>query len=165
MPLIIGQTAVQKLPADLVKNAAFVKNVAFDPVHETGQTDSPAEKIHGGRFDSLSISAEGLQALALKADGAQPFTGRGPAGVVLDITDPAAKENRRTTDAAGRYMRGWNDLVTQLTKESESKGFSYGQTVKLFQEQTSLWKKDFQRADPEAWQAWHKKLAEFGKTW
>ncbi|MEY8233725.1 hypothetical protein AALA82_19235 [Oscillospiraceae bacterium 50-16] len=40
MSLIVSQTPVNRLPAELVNNAAFVKQVDFDPVHQT--TDSIA---------------------------------------------------------------------------------------------------------------------------
>ena len=61
MSLIVSQTAVNRLPAELVNNAAFVKQI--DPVHQSAETGQPAEKIHGSvlpRFDTVSISAEGL---------------------------------------------------------------------------------------------------------
>lgn len=65
MSLIVSQMPVNRLPAELVNNAAFVKQVDFDPVHETAGTGQPAEKIHGSalpRFDTLSISAEDVVA-------------------------------------------------------------------------------------------------------
>ena len=79
MSLIVSQKPVNRLPAELVNNAAFVKQVDFDPVHQTAETGQPAEKIHGDalpRFDKVSISAEGAAFQALKitrlgyADGA-----------------------------------------------------------------------------------------------
>lgn len=63
MSLIVSQTPVNQLPTELVNNAAFVKQVDFDPVHQTAETGQPAEKIHGSalpRFDSVSISAESV---------------------------------------------------------------------------------------------------------
>lgn len=163
MSLIIGQAAVPKLPDELVKNAAFVKTVDFDPVHETGRTDPPGEKIHGTapRFDELSISAEGRQALALNVDGAEPFVGRQP-GEVLDITLPDAGDQGA---AASRYMSGWNSMIAQLKEFSQDRDLSYNQTIKLFQTQTRAWDKSFQKTDSEAWQAWRKKLAEWGLKW
>lgn len=62
MSLIVSQTPVNRLPAELVNNAAFVKQVDFDPVHQTAETGQPAEKIHGDalpRFDKVSISENG----------------------------------------------------------------------------------------------------------
>ncbi len=119
MSLIVSQTPVNRLPAELVNNAAFVKQVDFDPVHQTAETGQPAEKIHGDalpRFDKVSISAEGAAFQALKltrlgyADGTDTLSldvagesveekewlkadpnGDG-SSVVLDITDYAALE-------------------------------------------------------------------------
>lgn len=48
MGLIVTQIPVDRLPAGLAQSAAFVKQVDFDPVHESPVTDQPAEKIHGG---------------------------------------------------------------------------------------------------------------------
>ena len=62
MSLIVSQKPVNRLPAELVNNAAFVKQVDFDPVHQTAETGQPAEKIHGDalpRFDKVSISENG----------------------------------------------------------------------------------------------------------
>lgn len=59
MSLIVSQAPVNRLPAELVNNAAFVKQVDFDPVHQDAETSQPAEKIHGSalpRFDTVSIS-------------------------------------------------------------------------------------------------------------
>ena len=83
MSLIVSQAPVNRLPAELVNNAAFVKQVDFDPVHQTAETGQPAEKIHGDalpRFDKVSISAEGAAFQALKltrlgyADGADTLS-------------------------------------------------------------------------------------------
>ena len=63
MSLIISQTPANRLPAELVNNAAFVKQVDFDPVHQTTETGQPAEKIHGSalqRFDTIAISTENI---------------------------------------------------------------------------------------------------------
>ena len=63
MSLIVSQTPANRLPAELVNNAAFVKQVDFDPVHQTAETGQPAEKIHGSalpRFDTVAISAESV---------------------------------------------------------------------------------------------------------
>lgn len=59
MSLIVSQTPVNRLPAKLVNNAAFVKQIDFDPVHQSTESNQPVEKIHGGEhshFDSVSIS-------------------------------------------------------------------------------------------------------------
>ena len=59
MSLIVSQTPVNRLSAELVNNAAFVKQVDFDPVHQSAESSQPVEKIHGSgpsRFDSVSIS-------------------------------------------------------------------------------------------------------------
>lgn len=183
MYLTISQAAVGKLPSELIQNSAFVKRVGFDPVHESGQADSPTEKLHGdarGRFDSVSISAEGLRSwnisrlsyadgseelsLDTGADGSQPFVEWEP-DAVLDITTPEAEEKKSAADAVGRYMRGWNGLIAQLKEESEREDYSYDQTIELFKSQTRLWEKNFQKTDPEAWREWHKKLAEWGIKW
>lgn len=47
MSLIVSQAPVNRLPAELVNNAAFVKQVDFDPVHQDTEAGQPAEKIHG----------------------------------------------------------------------------------------------------------------------
>lgn len=183
MYLTISQAAVSKLPGKLIQNSAFVKHVDLNPVHESGQADSPAEKIHGdahSRFDSVSISAEGLRSWNISrlsyADGSEelsldtaagdlrPFVERQPDAVV-DITTPEAEEKKSAADAVGRYMRGWNHLIAQLKEESESKDYSYDQTIELFKSQTRLWEKNLQKTDPEAWQEWQKKLAEWGVKW
>ena len=65
MSLIVSQMPANRLPTELVNNAAFVKQVDSDPIHETAETGQPAEKIHGcalPRFDTLSISAEDVAA-------------------------------------------------------------------------------------------------------
>ena len=61
MSLIISNEA-KRLPAELVNNAAFVKYIDFDPVHQSPEAQQPAEKISGmaSRFDTVSISAEAL---------------------------------------------------------------------------------------------------------
>ena len=37
MSLIVSQTPVNRLPAELVNNAAFVKQVDFDSAHQTAE--------------------------------------------------------------------------------------------------------------------------------
>ena len=44
MSLIVEQMAVKRLPSELVNNAAFVKMVDFDPVHESDAPAGPAEQ-------------------------------------------------------------------------------------------------------------------------
>ena len=57
MSFIISQTGVGRLPTELVKNAAFIKHIDFDPVHQTDETDQYAEKISGNssRFEFRSV--------------------------------------------------------------------------------------------------------------
>ena len=177
MSLIISQSAFQRLPDALVKNAVMVKNAAY----ETGQADSPAEKMHSGapsQFDSVSISAEGLRSqgisrlsypdgteeLSLNTGASQPFVAYS-SDAVLDITDPAEREKQASASAVGRYMRGWNSLIERLKAESEGEEYDYDRTIKLFREETRSWEKSIQKTDQEAWREWHKKLAEWGVKW
>ena len=182
MSLIVSQTPVNRLPAELVNNAAFVKQVDFDPVHQTAETGQPAEKIHGDalpRFDKVSISAEGAAFQALKltrlgyADGTDTLSldvagesveekewlkgapnGDG-SSVVLDITDHAALEaSQRRNEMYSRLMKSWNSLMGQLKQESESGGYDYFKTIRLFRSRSAAWEKDLQQTDPEAYQVW-----------
>lgn len=182
MSLIVSQTPANRLPAELVNNAAFVKQVDFDPVHQSAETGQPAEKIHGSalpRFDSVSISAEAASALQLKITrltyegGAdtlsldtmdesikdQKYLKGDPNGdgssVVLDITDHAALEaSRRRNEMYSRLMKSWNSLMGQLKQESESKGYNYTQTIKLFRSRSAEWEKELEQTDPAAYQVW-----------
>lgn len=171
MSLIVSQTPVNRLPAELVNNAAFVKQVDFDPVHQTAETGQPAEKSHGSvlpRFDTLSISAEALArakdvqrlsfadgtdvlSLDAEADISQPIQQR-PS--VIDITDPVSVERKKQGDAMGRAMKSWNSLMGQLKQESESGGYDYFKTIRLFRSRSAEWEKDLQQTDPEAYQMW-----------
>ncbi len=182
MSLIVSQAPVNRLPAELVNNAAFVKQVDFDPVHQTAETGQPAEKIHGDslpRFDKVSISAEGVAFQALKlarlgyADGADTLSldaageameekeglkgtpdGDG-SSVVLDITDHAALEtSQHRNELYSRLMKSWNSLMGQLKQESESGGFDYFKTIRLFRSRSAEWENDLQQTDPEAYQVW-----------
>lgn len=185
MSLIVSQTPVNRLPAELVNNAAFVKQVDFDPVHQTAETDQPAEKIHGSalpRFDTLSISAEGaaqalkltrlsytegvdtlsLEAMGESVEGKEWLKGD-PNGdgssVVLDITDYAALEaNQRRNETYSQLMKSWNSLMNQLKQESESGGYDYFETIRLFRSRSAEWEKDLQQTDPEAYQVWLNKF-------
>ncbi len=94
MSLIVSQTPVNRLPADLVNNAAFVKQVDFDPVHQTAETGQPAEKIHGEalpRFDKVSISAESVAAPVEPASKEQ-------AGDITTFTSFAEEFSKITQD-------------------------------------------------------------------
>lgn len=185
MSLIVSQTPVNRLPAELVNNAAFVKQVDFDPVHQTAETDQPAEKIHGSalpRFDTLSISAEGavqalkltrlsytegvdtlsLEAMGESVEGKEWLKGD-PNGdgssVVLDITDYAALEaSQRRNETYSQLMKSWNSLMNQLKQESESGGYDYFKTIRLFRSRSAEWEKDLQQTDPEAYQVWLNKF-------
>lgn len=92
MSLIVSQAPENRLPAQLINNAAFVKQVDFDPVHQTAETGQPAEKIHGSevsRFDTISISEEALA----KAKNIQPMNFADGTGVLsldaeADISQP-----------------------------------------------------------------------------
>ena len=92
MSLIVSQVPVNQLPAELVNNAAFVKQVDFDPVHETAETGQPAEKIHGSAtqyFDTVSISehlADGRQ-MQIVSDSSLSIE----AGADAPARDPNAK--------------------------------------------------------------------------
>ena len=185
MSLIVSQTPVNRLPAELVNNAAFVKQVDFDPVHQTVETDQPAEKIHGSalpRFDTVSISAEGaaqvlkltrlsytegVDTLSLEATGesveGKEWLKGNPNGdgssAVLDITDHAALEaSQRRNELYSRLMKSWNSLMGQLKQESESGGYDYFKTIRLFRSRSAEWEKDLQQTDPEAYQVWLNKF-------
>ena len=172
MSLIVSQTPANRLPAELVNNAAFVKQVNFDPVHQTAETGQPAEKIHGSalpRFDTVSISAEALAkakdvqrlsftdgtdilSLDAEADVSQPFQ-QGPS--VIDITEPASVERKKQGDAMGRAMKSWNATVDRLKQISESgAAYGYTETIKLFKNGYADWQVALQKSDPEAYSAW-----------
>lgn len=176
MSLIVSQTPVNRLPAELVNNAAFVKQVDFDPVHQTVETGQPAEKIHGSalpRFDTLSISAEALAkakdvqrlsfadgtdvlSLDAEADISQPIQQR-PS--VIDITDPVSVERKKQGDAMGRAMKSWNATVDRLKQISESsEAYGYAETIKLFKNGYADWQAALQKSDPEAYGAWLRML-------
>lgn len=90
MSLIVSQMSVKRLPAELVNNAAFVKQVDFDPVHQTVETGQPAEKIHGSalpRFDEVSISIRDHRAINLYSDPSMSIE----AGPDALVQDPDAK--------------------------------------------------------------------------
>lgn len=176
MSLIVSQTPVNRLPAELVNNAAFVKQVDFDSVHQTAETGQPAEKIHGSalsRFDTVSISAEALAkakdiqrlsfadgtdilSLDAEADISQPFQ-QGPS--ILDITDPASLERKKQGDALSRAMSSWNTTVEQLKQISESsRAYGYAETITLFKTGYADWRTALQKSDPEAYGAWLRML-------
>lgn len=176
MSLIVSQVPVNQLPAELVNNAAFVKQVSFDPVHQDTEADQPAEKIHGSalpRFDTVSFSAEALakskniQRLSLaggadilsldaESDISQPFQ-QGPS--VIDITDPASAERKKQGDAMGRAMKSWNATADRLKQISESSAaYGYTETIKLFKNGYADWKAALQKSDPEAYGAWLRML-------
>ncbi len=88
MSLIVSQTPANRLPAELVNNAAFVKQVDFDPVHQGAETGQPAEKIHSSalpRFDSVSISDN--RAMHIYSDPSMSIE----AGPDAPVRDPDAK--------------------------------------------------------------------------
>lgn len=176
MPLIVSQTSVNRLPAELVNNAAFVKQVDFDPVHQDAKTDQPAEKIHGDAlpcFDTVSISAEalakakdvqrltfadgtGILSLDAEADILQPFQ-QGTS--VTDITGPASVERKQQGDAMRRAIHSWNTTVEHLKQISESSGtYDYAETIELFKSGYTDWQATMQKSDPEAYSAWLRML-------
>lgn len=176
MSLIVSQTPANRLPTELVNNAALVKQVDFDPVHQTAETGQPAEKIHGSelpRFDTLSISAEALAkakdvqrlsfadgtdilSLDAEADISQPIQQR-PS--VIDITDPVSVERKKQSDAMGRAMKSWNATVDRLKQISESsEAYGYTETIKLFKSGYADWQAALQKSDPEAYGAWLRML-------
>ena len=179
MSLIVSQTPVNRLPAELVNNAAFVKQV--DPVHQSAETGQPAEKIHGSalpRFDTVSISAEGaaqalkltrlsytegVDTLSLEATGesveGKEWLKGDPNGdgssVVPDITDHAALEaSQRRNETYSQLMKSWNSLMNQLKQESESGGYDYFKTIRLFRSRSAEWEKSLEQTDPAAYQVW-----------
>ena len=42
----------------------------------------------------------------------------------------------------------------QLKQESESGGYDYFKTIRLFRSRSAEWEKDLQQTDPEAYQMW-----------
>lgn len=176
MSLIVSQTPVNRLPAELVNNAAFVKQVDFDPVYQDAEIGQSAEKNRGSalpRFDTVSISAEALAktkevqrlsftdgtdilSLDAEADVSQPFQ-HGPS--VIDITDPASVERKKQSDAMGRAMKSWNATVERLKQISESsEAYGYTETIKLFKNGYADWQVALQKSDPEAYGAWLRML-------
>ena len=182
MSLTVSQMPANRLPAELVNNAAFVKKVDFDPVHQTDETGQPAEKIHGSAlpcFDTVLISAEGIAAQALKltrlshTDGMDMLsldaTGESveekewlkgdPNGdsfpVVLGITDHAALDaSQHRNEIYSQLVKSWNSLMNQLKHERESKGYDYFKTIKLFCSRSAEWENDLQQSDPAVYQVW-----------
>lgn len=175
MSLIVSQTPVNRLPAELVNNAAFIKKVDFDPVHETPKTEQPAVKINGtaNRFDTISISAEAL-AMAKNISGLTSLNGAGATALdagadvsqpvqqrtsILDITDPASVERKKQGDAMSRAMRSWNATVKELKQLSESsEAYGYSETIKLFKSGYVDWQTALRKSDPEAYDAWSRWL-------
>lgn len=175
MSLIVSQTPVKRLPSELVNNAAFVKYIDSDPVHQTAETARPAERVSStaSRFDTISISAEALaQAKDIRrlsfpdgtgtpspdaeAEQSQPFQ-QGPS--MTDITDPASAERKKQGDALSRAMSSWNAVVEQLKQTSESsKAYGYAETVKLFKNGCADWQAALKKSDPEAHGAWLRML-------
>lgn len=164
MSFIISQTGVGRLLTELVKNAAFVKHIDFDPVHQTDETDQPAEKISGNssRFDKISISAEALKnakdIFSSYSEGSisQPFW-QGES--VIDITDPAYAESKKQGDALSRAMNSWKDTVEHLKQISENnKDYDYSKTMKLFRNNYADWRNELKKSDPDAYGAWIRML-------
>lgn len=94
MSLIVSQTPANRLPAELVNNAAFVKKVDFDPVHQTDETGQPAEKIHSSALpclDTVSVSAGNGVAPVESASEEQ-------AGNITTFTSFAEEFNKITQD-------------------------------------------------------------------
>lgn len=105
MSLIVSQTSVNRLPAELVNNAAFVKQVDFDPVHQDAETGQPAEKIHGSalpRFDTVSIRDN--RSIHIYSDPSMSLE----AGPDAPIQDPDAKIRVYYNALSGR-----DDYLTQ----------------------------------------------------
>lgn len=155
MPLIIAQTGAGRLPSELVDNAAFVKQIDFDPVHQTPESGQPAEKISGmaDRFDTVSLSAEALA--KIKELRGSPSAQPAP----VDITDPAAVERRQQGEAMARATRSWNATAARLKQLSESsRAYGYGETRRLFQNGYVSWRSSLQAADPAAYSAWLRML-------
>ena len=74
---------------------------------------------------------------------------------MLDITDHAALEaSQRRNEMYSRLMKSWNSLMGQLKQESESGGYDYFKTIRLFRSRSAEWEKDLQQTDPEAYQVW-----------
>lgn len=173
MSLIVSQTPANRLPAELVNNAAFVKQINFDPVHQTVESGQPAERVNGfaSSFDTISISAEGLAkannirplsfadgtdilSIDAEADMSRPFQ-QGP----IDITDPASLERKKRGDALSRAMSSWNTTVEHLKQISESsEAYGYAETIKLFKTGYADWQAGLQKSDPEAYVGWLRML-------
>lgn len=74
---------------------------------------------------------------------------------ILDVTDYTLVEaSQKRCDMYGRLMSSWNTLINQLKHESESGGYDYFSTIKLFRGQCKDWELDLQKADPEAYKIW-----------
>ena len=175
MSLIVSQSPINRLPPELVNNAAFVKQVDFDPVHQTAESGQPAERVNGiaSNFDTISISAEALAkakdirplsftdgtdilSLDAEADMSRPFQ-QGPS--MIDITDPASLERKKQGEALSRAMNSWNTTVEHLKQISESsQAYGYVETIKLFKIGYADWQAALQKSDPEAYGAWLRML-------
>lgn len=171
MSLIVSQTPVNRLPSELVNNAAFVKYIDSDPVHQTAETARPAERVSSmaGRFDTISISAEALaQAKDIRrlsfpdgtgtpstdagADQSQPFR-QGPS--ITDVTGPASAERKKRDGA----MSSRNAVVEQLKQAGESsRAHGYAEIIKLFKNGRADWRAAPQKSGPEAHGAWLRML-------
>lgn len=174
MSLIVSQASMNKLPAQLVNNAAFVKQVDSGPVRPDTEAGQLAEQIHGGalpRFDTLSLSdealakvqrlsfADGTDTLSLdaQADLSQPLPQR-PS--VIDVTDPASVERQKQGEAMSRAMKSWNAEVDRLKQISSSPAYDYFETLKLFKHGYADWKASLQKSDPEAYGVWLRMMNE-----
>ncbi len=160
MSFIISQTGVSQLPTELVKNSTFVKQIDFDPVHQTVEDGQPAEKINGiSRFDKLSVSAEALanakditNMFSLDANASKPLEQRVSS---IDITDKTSVERKKQGEAMGRAMKSWNSTVEQLKQISQSsRAYGYAKTINMFKNGYSDWKNALKKSDPEAYNAW-----------
>ncbi|MCI8284319.1 MAG: hypothetical protein HFE90_03490 [Firmicutes bacterium] len=162
MSFIISQTGVGRLPTELVKNAAFIKHIDFDPVHQTDETDQYAEKISGNssRFDKISISAEALaNAKDILFSDSKEDISQQQESSVIDITDPAYIESKKQGDALSRAMNSWKNAVEHLKQISESsRDYDYSKTMKLFKNSYADWQNELKNSDPDAYGAWIRML-------
>ena len=106
-----------------------------------------------GMADTLSLEATGESVEGKEWLKGDP-NGDG-SSVVLDITDHAALEaSQRRNETYSQLMKSWNSLMNQLKQESESGGYDYFKTIRLFRSRSAEWEKSLEQTDPAAYQVW-----------
>ena len=148
MSLIVEQMAVKRLPSELVNNAAFVKMVDFDPVHESDAPAGPAEQLKVPDMDTLTLSKDLLE----NAIPLTPAPADGQTKAPLDITTPEALAHMEKSQKLYTLMKSWNALINECKQKAAS--YDYAGTISLFKGQCAAWEQNLQASDPEGYQLW-----------